>query len=50
LVADYDLQGRLIGIELTAPSQVTLEEINKVLDQAGVAHIGPEEIAPLRAA
>ena len=49
LLADYDLQGSLIGIELTVPGQVTLEQINKILDQAGIDHIGPEELAPLQA-
>ena len=29
---------------------VTLEEINGVLDRVGAMHLGPEDIAPLRAA
>ena len=50
LLADFDPHGNLIGLELTAPRQVTLEEINGALDRFGAVHLGPEDIAPLRAA
>jgi uncharacterized protein YuzE len=50
LLADYDAAGVVIGLEITAPHQVTAEQINAALDQLGVPRISPEEIAPLRAA
>jgi hypothetical protein len=50
LLADYDRDDNLIGLELTAPRKVTVEQINEALNRAGVSPIAPEEIAPLRAA
>ena len=39
-----------IGIEITAPAQVTVAEINEVLQSLGQALLGPDELAPLAAA
>jgi len=43
-------EGDPIGLEITAPTQVTAEQINVVLTKLGLAPIAPEELAPLRAA
>jgi hypothetical protein len=40
----------LIGLELTAPLGVSLEETNRALDRLGAANLSPEDLAPLRAA
>lgn len=50
LLADYAGDGTLIGLELSAPHQVSLDEINRVLREAGTAPASADELAPLRAA
>jgi hypothetical protein len=50
LLVDYAAGGEPIGLEITAPGQVTVEEINAVLEKLGRAAMGPEELAPLKAA
>jgi hypothetical protein len=50
LLVDYADGGEPIGLEITAPSQVTVEQINAVLDKLGLENIDPEELAPLKAA
>jgi len=50
LLADYDAAGAVIGLEITAPHQVTAEQINAALDRLGVPRISPDEVAPLRLA
>lgn len=50
LLVDYAASGEPIGIEITAPTQVTLEQINAVLDELGLTAADPGELAPLRAA
>lgn len=50
LVVDYGLGDRLLGVELTAPSQVTLEDVNQVLRDHGLELLTTEELSPLRAA
>ena len=50
LVVDFDENDRPIGVEITAPSALTLEAFNDVLTQLGVATVGDAELAPLRAA
>ena len=47
---DYAADGRAIGIEITAPSQLMLEDINRILLDLGLPSAGPEELAPLKAA
>jgi uncharacterized protein YuzE len=47
---DYDPEGTPIGVEITAPSAVGLEQINKVLANLGLAPLLAEEWAPARAA
>ncbi len=46
---DLDERGALIGLELTAPSAVSVSELNHVLTRYGVAALNDEEWAPLAA-
>lgn len=50
LLIDYASGGEPIGLEITAPGQVGVEEIDAVLQALGQPAIGPGELAPLRAA
>ena len=50
LLADFDAQGNLIGLELTVPHEVSLRAINAVLRKAGALEIEAAELAPLMAA
>lgn len=47
---DYDDGENVIGVEITAPAAVRLEQINAVLEGLGQAGLLPEEWAPARAA
>jgi uncharacterized protein YuzE len=47
---DYDSLGTPIGIEITAPTSVTLDAIGAVLERVGQLRLMPDEWAPLRAA
>ena len=49
LRVDYDAGGKPIGLELTAPSAVTIADVNAVLGRIGVPELAPEEWAPLGA-
>jgi len=46
---DFDAQGAPIGVEITAPSLVTVSELNAVLAPLGIERLEPEEWAPLAA-
>lgn len=50
LVIDFASDGRPIGIEITAPSRVTVTAINRVLRSLGMALLTRADLAPLRAA
>ena len=50
ILVDYARGGKPIGIELTAPEQVSISTINRVLRGLGQMELKPEELAPLRAA
>ena len=50
LIIDFSRAGRPIGIEITAPSKVTLAVLNRVLKELGQAPVERAEIAPLLAA
>ncbi|NLX14147.1 MAG: DUF2283 domain-containing protein [Phycisphaerales bacterium] len=50
LLVDYTTDGRAIGIEITAPSRVSLEAINSALNVVHQEPATPEELAPLAAA
>lgn len=50
VVVDYSPDGRVIGIEIVAPSSVSLSGLNRVLADAGVEPLTTGEAAPLIAA
>jgi len=50
LVADYDENGSPIGLEITAPSQVTISEINNALHLLHQLPMPENELLPLKAA
>ena len=50
IIVDYASDGRPIGLELTAPSAVTLDDINQVLARLGQPTANAEDLAPLAAA
>ena len=50
LLVDYGADGEPIGFELTAPDQVTVVQINAVLERFGLPGISPQELDPLHAA
>lgn len=50
LVIDYAGDGRAIGIEIIHPQSVTVEEFNRALAQVKHSPLGPNELAPLKAA
>lgn len=50
VLIDYTASGEPIGLEITAPGQVTVEKINTVLEKMGLAAMNPEEWAPLKVA
>ena len=47
LRVDYDASGKAIGLELTAPSAVTLADVNAALGRIGEPELAPAEWAPL---
>lgn len=50
LIVDFNRDGKPIGIEITAPSQVGLEDLNRVLSELGVPLLEQADLAPLKAA
>ena len=50
MILDINKQGKLIGIELTAPTLVTLEVINSVLKEYGLEPLKEAVLKPLVAA
>ena len=50
ILIDYTSDGRPIGLELTAPAAVTLDEVNEVLARLGQPTAVAEDLAPLAAA
>jgi hypothetical protein len=50
VLVDFAASGTPIGLEITAPTQVTVAQINAVLPQLGLTPMAPEELAPLTAA
>jgi hypothetical protein len=50
LIIDLAADGSPIGLEITAPGHVSLDEINSVLVRFGQPRLGPKELAPLAAA
>ena len=50
MILDINKEGELIGVELTAPSLVTLDDINKVLAEYNLEPIKEATLKPLLAA
>jgi len=50
LLVDYTADGKPIGIEITAPAQIDVAELNQVLVHLHAPAVTNEDIAPLRAA
>ena len=50
LVIDYSRGGKPIGIEITAPEQVTVVSLNRVLRELGMPTIKRVDLEPLQAA
>lgn len=50
LVVDFDRNGQPIGIELTDPSRISLDDLNRLLGELGVSPLTNEDLAPLQAA
>ncbi len=50
LVIDFNRRGKPIGIEITAPSCVTLRGVNRVLRELGLPTLKRVDLAPLLAA
>ncbi|HEX7180455.1 MAG TPA: DUF2283 domain-containing protein [Thermoanaerobaculia bacterium] len=50
MVIDFSSSGRPIGIEITAPGQVSREALNSVLEELGFSPMTEADLAPLLAA
>lgn len=50
LIIDFTAGGKPIGIEITAPGQISLAVINRVLQELGRAPVTQADLAPLLAA
>jgi hypothetical protein len=50
MVIDFGPSGNPIGIEITAPTKVTVADLNAVLSKLGLSPLKDIELAPLRAA
>ncbi len=50
LLVDYQADGVPIGLEITAPLEVTLDQINSVLGRLNLPLLEPQELTPLKAA
>jgi uncharacterized protein YuzE len=49
MVVDFSETGEMIGLEITAPSLVTAEDVSDVLERFGHPRLGAEELSPLAA-
>lgn len=50
LVIDFNHSEKPIGIEITAPTEVTVGALNRVLHSLGVPPVTQSDLAPLQAA
>jgi uncharacterized protein YuzE len=50
LIIDFAANGQPLGIEITAPAQLTVTALNRVLRDLGCAPVRRADLAPLRAA
>lgn len=49
LKVDFDAAGAPVGVEITAPSMVSVASLNAVLAELGAGTIDADELAPLAA-
>lgn len=49
-LVDFSRSGKPIGIEITAPTRISLTSLNRVLKGLGLAKLSRSDLAPLRAA
>lgn len=50
VIIAYAEDGKPIGIEITAPAKVTVDDLSRVLANLGAAALTSEDVAPLMAA
>lgn len=50
MVVDFGERGNPIGIEITAPTKVTVADLNDLLSKLGLPPMKDSELAPLQAA
>lgn len=50
LIIDFAANGQPLGIEITAPRQLTVVTLNRLLRELGCAPVRRIDLAPLRAA
>ncbi len=50
MIVDLDIRGRPLGIEITAPGQLKLPALNRLLRELGCDPVTRTDLAPLRAA
>jgi uncharacterized protein YuzE len=50
LIIDFDRDGKPIGIEITAPGQISVASLNQALRDLGLSEISSDDLAPLCAA
>lgn len=50
LVVDYAANGQPIGVEITAPTAVSLERLNRALADLGESPLSEEDYLPVQAA
>lgn len=50
LIIDFSATGQPLGVEITAPTELTAADLNRVLGDLDVPPIDPPDLAPLRAA
>ena len=50
MVIDFGPRGNPIGIEITAPSRISLAAINDLLEELGLPPVAKDDLAPLLAA
>jgi hypothetical protein len=50
LIVDYGHNGKPIGVEITAPSAVPLDRVNRLLGELGETPLSEHDYLPVRAA
>lgn len=50
LIVDFAADGQPLGIEITAPAQLTVVTLNRLLRELGCAPVRRADLAPLHAA